>query len=259
VPKQVHIGEVTNNEFGPDAAPLVRGEVMFKCETLLSDGSEYPVPAMPSFPLADPEGFGLFWVPEVGATIEVEIEDGIDYLLEEVVKYKCALYSDVNDIPEEFQINYPKRKGFKFKSGILMFDDTDGEMLVNLLHSMGHGIEMTKDGDLLQHAIRDMVVDIVRDLVMEALQKVIIKGVVQANLESDTLVVLDAPLIQLTAGAVEPMVLGTQLLAFLTSQKAWNDGHGHSGVTTGPGASGPPVAPSPAPPSTINSTKITGS
>ena len=208
---------------------------------------------------SDPEGFGAFWVPSVEATIEVEVEDSIDYLLEEQIRYRCALYSDTNDIPIEFKTNYPRRKGFKFKSGIFMFDDTPGEFLVQLFHVMGHGFELTKDGDVNWNAVRDMTASIARNLVIEALAEVGIKGATKATLQSDVLAVVDAPLIKLTSGALEPMVLGTQLLTFFTLLGVWLNTHTHTGVTSGPGVTGPPGAISPPAPPTINSAKITGS
>lgn len=266
--KQIHIGVVSNNEFGPDGLPFRRGEIMVKCETLLSDGSEYPIPAAPSFPLADPEGFGVFWVPAVDAAVEIEVEaDPENYVTEEQIRYRAALYSDANDIAEEFLTNYPNRKGFKFKSGILMFDDTEAEFLVQFFHSQGHGFELTKDGDVNWTALRDFTAQITRDLIAEASRNVNIKGTNQTTLEgtqkaqikSGVLAEIDAPKIDLTAGAVQPMVLGTLLLAHFTALNAAFLLHKHSGVTTGPGITGVPDIPLPIPPVNALSAKVFGS
>ena len=48
-----------------------------------------------------------------------------------------------------------------------------------------------------------------------------------------------------SSAAVSPVVLETLLSAFLSTLKGWLDTHTHTGVTTGPGVSGIPAAPSP--------------
>ena len=121
--KELHIGEVTNNMMGPDGNPFSRGEVMFKCETLLEDGSEYPIPAVPSFHYAT-DGYGIFFVPPPGTQIEVEVAQGRDKVVESRVRYRAMLYSDINEVPSEFMTNYPYRKGLKLPSGIIVFDDS---------------------------------------------------------------------------------------------------------------------------------------
>ena len=282
MPTQVHIGIVTNNLVGPDGVPFQQGEVMFQCLTLLSDGSEYPAPAVPRFMNADPLGFGVFFVPEVGATIEIEVDATLDYVLDTEVTYRGFLYNSVNDIPTEFKTNYPYRKGCKFKSGIFMFDDTVGQQLIQLFHVLGHGFELTPEGDvnwLAQRdvnwfAVQDYVIDTMRDMLFTVLNEFIVSAVgklglssaseveitadLTASLKSSLEAVIDAPLVKIgSSGAAEPLVLGNQLKTYLESIVSYLTSHTHSGVTTGTGSSGAPATPPPVP-ATILSTKVTG-
>jgi len=258
--KQTHIGVVSNNQTGPDGQAFTQGEIMIKCLTLTgNENDEYPIPVRPSFPLAGPDGYGLFFVPDVDTTVEVESVEGIDYINEEYLVYKCSLYSDVNNIPEEFKTNYPKRKGFKFKSVLFMFDDSPGKFLVQLFHSKGHGFELNKDGDVNWKAMRDMMVDAARDILASATNKLEASGKLQASLKSDTLATIEAPMIHFgSISSVQPFVLGTMLLTFLGAVKAMFDTHTHTGTTPGLGSSGPPASTFPVPPPALVSTKIFG-
>lgn len=270
MPKQIHIGIVTNNQTGPDGLLFNRGEVMIKSETLLSDGSEYPIPATPCFPLADPLGFGMFWVPNIGATVELEVEDGPDYLVESEIRYRCALYSDMNFVPDELLENYPFRKGFKFMSGLFMFDDMPGQFLIQLFHTMGHGFELTREGDVNWMAMRDQYTETLRDHITFARRDFILEADRDGKIDfdgefimdvmgdyslkvssellmevtgllkmtSDTKIVIDAPQIELVDGATEPMVMGDVLKSFFIQIKAMIDGHIHPGVKAGGSSTG---------------------
>jgi len=179
--KEIHIGEVTNNLVGPDGKPFRRGEVMFKCETLLEDGSEYPIPAAPSFHYAT-NGYGMFFVPPPGTQIEIEVAQGRDKIVESRVRYRAMLYSDINEVPSEFLSNYPHKKGIKLLSGRLIFDDSPGGELLELFHEGGTGFELKKNGDWVEKVIKDKLIEILGQL------KITAQGIM---LGDDNLVALD--------------------------------------------------------------------
>lgn len=179
--KEIHIGEVTNNTVGPDGKPFSKGEVLFKCETLLEDGSEYPIPAVPSFHYAT-NGYGIFFVPPPGTQIEVEVAQGLDKIVESRVRYRACLYSDVNEVPPELLENYPHRRGIKLPSGYLIFDDSPGAELIRMHHSNGTGFEWQKNGDWIEKVIKNKLVEILGQL------KITAQGIM---LGDDNLIALD--------------------------------------------------------------------
>jgi len=165
--KEIHIGEVTNNIAGPDGKLFGKGEVMFKCETLLEDGSEYPIPAVPSFHYAT-KGYGIFFVPPPGTQIEVEVARGRDKIVESRVRYRAMLYSDINGVPSELLENYPYRRGIKLPSGHLIFDDSPGAELIKMHHSIGTGFELQKNGDWIEKVVKDKLIEILGQLKITA-------------------------------------------------------------------------------------------
>ena len=68
--KEVHRAIVTRNT-DDDEGLRLRGAIYFNAPTLF-DG-EFPIPAQPCFPFASANGAGMFWVPQVGDEIEVQI------------------------------------------------------------------------------------------------------------------------------------------------------------------------------------------
>ncbi len=125
--KEYHFAEVTRVTTSKLTTKL-RGAVFFKSNTL-THGTEYPIPAEPSFPVK-----GQFYVPKVGEQIEVEIDTGTEHV---VPKYMRYVYSDVEDIDEEFKTNYPNRQGFvtPIVRHKLIFDETTGQRLVRWVYS----------------------------------------------------------------------------------------------------------------------------
>ena len=100
--KEIHNAIVTRNT-DLDLGVALRGGVFFNAPTLF-DG-EYPEPAMPCFPFASTKGAGLFFIPQVGDEIEVEIlvDDGtFDTSDVEVPepRWRCMIYSAAADIAE---------------------------------------------------------------------------------------------------------------------------------------------------------------
>jgi uncharacterized protein involved in type VI secretion and phage assembly len=104
-------GEVTNNN-----DPEQEGRVKVKSDQL--EAQEFPAWLEPSFSMAGAE-WGIFFVPEVGDLVEIEIDDrpqagGL---------YARSVYTPTNKIPAELLANYPNRMGIVTKGGHKIFLD----------------------------------------------------------------------------------------------------------------------------------------
>lgn len=142
---ELHRAVVTRNT-DKDLGTRLRGAVYFNAPTLFK--GEYPLPAVPCFPFASANGAGLFWVPQIGDEIEVEIvaddndDDTTDVELPEPT-YICMLYSDAEnaDIDAIFKSNYAKSMGWKSNSGhYFIFDDTEDKQFYKMVSGKGHEI-----------------------------------------------------------------------------------------------------------------------
>lgn len=199
-----HYGEVVDNLVDLSGVPLERGEVMVKCETLLSDERVLPEPVPPSFPLAGPTG-GVFYTPEIGSTVELTVIAGTESVETPEIRYIAALYSEVNDIPDEFKVNYPRRWGIKTPGGqVMYFDFTPGVETIIIQSSPVQYIKIDAVG-----------------------------------------VTIEGGLINLGAITVDSVPYANRLGGFLTQFAAWAGGHIHphpEGPTGGP-QPGPPAIP----------------
>ena len=161
--REIHNAIVTRNT-DIDLGVALRGAVFFNAPTLF-DG-EYPEPAFPCFPFASTKGAGLFFVPQVGDEVEIEIlvDDGtFDTSDVEVPepRWRCMIYSAAADIADEFKKNYTRRMGWKSNSGhLFLFDDKEGEELVQLSHKIGTILQWDKDGNWIEKIIKDKVSDV---------------------------------------------------------------------------------------------------
>lgn len=133
---------------------LMRGRLKVQVDTLLvgdEDGTEaeFGLWADPAFPFTGNEGSGWFFVPPIGAEVELEYDtDELGSLQD--LRWVAGIYSDENDIPEQFKINYPERRGFRTPGGhMLMFDDTDGSHLMTLSSPAGQFVNFDSSGDIL--------------------------------------------------------------------------------------------------------------
>ena len=161
--REIHNAIVTRNT-DQDLGVALRGGVFFNAPTLF-DG-EYPEPALPCFPYASSKGAGLFFVPQVGDEIEVEIlvDDGTfdtsDIEVPEP-RWRCMIYSQAADIADEFKKNYTRRMGWKTNSGhLLLFDDKEGQELIQLAHKIGTFLKFEANGNWIEKVIKDKVSDI---------------------------------------------------------------------------------------------------
>jgi len=153
--KEQHIGIVTRNvekasgatsfeQTAKVSSQSLVGAVYFKAETLY-DG-EYPLPALPSFGYAGENNAGWFWVPKVGDTIIVELDESLD---EPDPRYVACLYTNVITMHRDFKKNYPYRLGLVTNSNHrFIFDDYSGVEIINLEHTFGSRVKFYEDGSL---------------------------------------------------------------------------------------------------------------
>lgn len=139
--KEKHWGKVTDNR-----DPEKRGRVTVECPTIAEgDVLEW---IDPTFHFVDSGAqAGSFWVPNVDALVEVEIEAEPDSEATSLEpKWVCSVYPE-GTVPDEFKENYPERRGWKTKSGhLLYFDDTEGEKVFLYKHPTGTEIYVNNTG-----------------------------------------------------------------------------------------------------------------
>lgn len=151
--KELHFGIVTRN-IDTVMGTKLRGAVFFKSDTL-TNGTEYPEAAQPSFPLAGQNGEGFFWVPQIGDQIEIEIDKADEH---PVPRYTRMLYSSEDEVAAEFTENYPLRMGWKTRTGhLFLFDNNMNSLLIRLLHSTGTGFDWDVDGNEIKNIVGNFV------------------------------------------------------------------------------------------------------
>lgn len=222
--------------------------------------------------------WGWFQIPDIGEQVEIEVVSGSDkdevpgqaFLETPDYRYRAKRFYDSEaetpktPVNEMFtSSNYGKRRGFATPGGhILMFDDTEGFEKINFVwHSAadkygifsfdedGSVIIANQNGSLIYLNAANGEVAIIDEHGNSLSTNS--NGIKLVD-KSGNLIDINATdgVIQAQAGTiylggttgVEAAVLAEQLLAIFRA-------HIHSGVTTGPGFSGPPVeTPPPAPP-----------
>ena len=160
VVKETHKATVVN-----DRDPDKQGRIRIASATLMGtdengEALEWPEFIPPKFPaLFSSDGekadAGIFFVPSVGVVVEVELNVASSYdqvpgqtaLTDPDMKWVSCVLVKGDSIPEEFKTNYPRRMGWKSRSGhILMFDDSDRvDGVLELLHRNGSGIQVDND------------------------------------------------------------------------------------------------------------------
>jgi len=160
--KEYHIGIVTRNvekasgktsaeQTSSVSADTLRGGVYFEANTLL-DG-EYPLPADPPFGT-----IGQFWVPEVGDSLLIELDEELDNPRPRVL---ASWYNPDTPLDDEFKINYPNRKGWITRARHqFLFDDTLNEELVRLRHTGGTGFDIDPYSDFLMGVRGDLEIEV---------------------------------------------------------------------------------------------------
>jgi len=156
--REKHYATVLNNldnESEEIGDGLMRGRLQVQCDTLLiaddtGADTEFALWVEPSFPFTGVEGkSGWFFVPPIGAQVEIEIDrDEIGAV--QSVKWIAGIYTDLNDIPEQFKTNYPERRGMITPAGhTLFFDDTSGSELMTLSSPTGQYINFGSAGEII--------------------------------------------------------------------------------------------------------------
>lgn len=206
--KEKHWGIVIDNR-----DPEYRGRLIVQCDTIAEgDVLEWIEPCFHFVDSDNETSAGSFWVPNPGAIVEVEIEAEEDSEVMDLdPRWKCCLYSE-GQVPEEFVVqgNYPNRRGWKTRAGhVFYFDDTENQMTFYYEHPSGAKITVSNDGDI--------------------------------RLDTDQSVYIGTD-------ALHPITRGDILETLLGDIISFQALHVHSGVTTGPGSSGPHVPATAAPP-----------
>lgn len=213
--REKHWGIVIDND-----DPEKRGRLTVQCDTIAEgDVLEWMNPSFHFVDSSSDEQGGSFWVPNPGAIVEVTIEAEDDSEANDLdPQWKCSVYSQ-GGVPEVFQENYPKRRGWVTRKGhILYFDDTEDSLTFHYEHPSGAKITVDNDGNIT----------------LQTSQKIYVG--------SDS--------------ADEPITRGNILKTYLNDIKTWILSHVHLAGTP-PGNTGVPVTGIPTPypnvPSNLNS------
>ncbi len=191
--KSKHTGTVTDNN-----DPDMQGRLTVECPTIVTgDVLEW---IDPKFPFTDSGMLaGWFFVPNIGAQVEVEIEEEEDSEVQGLEpKWQCTLYPD-GTVPVEFRIpgEYPNIRGWKTAAGhLLIMNDTEAKLEFKYIHPTGSEIYVTNTGQIELKPIAGQSV-----FIGEA--------------------------------ADQPIPLGTLLKALLTGMKTAYDTHTHSSPAGG--------------------------
>lgn len=126
--KEIHYGKVVEND-----DPLKQGRIKVQVNTIV-DATVLIDDFIPAtFPYAGNDR-GFFFVPEIGAQVEVEIEHDPEKVVEEInARWRGVLYSDIDSIPDEFKSDPTKRAGIKYGDNVLLFDQSSD--LISLISS----------------------------------------------------------------------------------------------------------------------------
>jgi uncharacterized protein involved in type VI secretion and phage assembly len=124
--------------------PENRARLMLKVPSVLGDAeaTHWAEPCMPFGGLADQ---GLFLVPEVGAQVWVEFEEG------NVNKpiWTGTVWQQADDVPSEAAERSPHMRQLKTPSGhSLSFDDTEGEEEIRLYHPADAELTIDPEGSV---------------------------------------------------------------------------------------------------------------
>lgn len=132
-------GFVADNE---DPEQLAR--LRLRVPSVLGDEVEtdWALPCLPHGGLADQ---GFFTVPEIGAQVWVEFEQGV---LSAPI-WVGTFWQSAGDVPQEAQVSPPTSRVFKTTSGhVLEFADESGAEQVRLGHSAGASLAMDENGSI---------------------------------------------------------------------------------------------------------------
>jgi|APLak6261658528_1056013.scaffolds.fasta_scaffold00016_7 uncharacterized protein involved in type VI secretion and phage assembly len=124
--------------------PEQRGRLRVRVPSVLADAvTGWALPCLPFGGLANQ---GLFFVPEVGAQIWVEFEEGnLDRPL-----WVGVFWQQLGDIPQEGQKTPPTTRVLRTPSGhVLQFDDAAGAEQFHLYHPTGAELSIDAQGSMV--------------------------------------------------------------------------------------------------------------
>lgn len=121
--------------------PTNRGRLRLKVPVVLGDAiTDWALPCLPAGGLADQ---GFFAVPEIGAQLWIEFEEGD---LNRPI-WIGTFWQTQDDVPEEARLNPPTVRLLKTPSGHrIQLDDTDSEEQLIVHHKAGAELAIDKDG-----------------------------------------------------------------------------------------------------------------
>jgi len=204
-------GQVTDN-----SDPQNLGRLRAKVPRILGDVDTGW--ALPAFPYGGASEQGFFMIPDVGAGVWIEFEEGhLSYPI------WSGVWHSSGTIPESAQ---PAQKVLKTKSGHKIVLDDDGGT-VTITDSNGNSIAMDS-------------------------------SVVKISVGSAAKIVIEAPQIELVENAAHPVVFGDNLLQYLNQIAQVYQTHMHPGQSNagGPVTPAPPTPPFPPATPSLLSTKV---
>jgi uncharacterized protein involved in type VI secretion and phage assembly len=122
------------------------GRIKVNCDGLAAHGKELPYWIEPIYPIAA-NGWGWFYVPEVGDEVEIEITihdhtdetHGESIVSNPDIRYRAGAYSPGQKVPDELKKNYGQRIGLKTRAGhLLIFDDKEGSEEITITAGAGN-------------------------------------------------------------------------------------------------------------------------
>jgi hypothetical protein len=101
--------------------------------------------ALPCLPFGGGDGYGWFAIPDVGAQVWVEFEEGdLNHMI-----WVGTFWRDAAEVPAKGQIDTPTTRLFATPAGhVLQFNDAPGEEQITLSHTSGTQLHMAADGSV---------------------------------------------------------------------------------------------------------------
>jgi phage baseplate assembly protein gpV len=230
--------------------PEKRGRLKLTIPSVL--GASQTGWALPCLPFGGLTNQGLFMIPEIGAQMWVEFEEGnVDKPI-----WVGVFWQQASDTPEEAAKDEPTTRIIRTPSGhVLQFDDADGEEQFRLAHPANTEMTIDPQGTVkvtdasgntltLDAENREVVVEDSNGntITMDASGTVIedsngnkVHMAASGITVEGTKIVIKGSLVDIGGAGGEPLIKGQTFLALFNS---------HTHVCTAPGSpSGPPVPP----------------
>lgn len=122
------------------ADPEKRGRLKVSCGAITAEGLDLPAwVEMASSPYSGSGDAGMFFLPDVGEVVEIEVvvgssdDDygGLALLTSPDYRWRCVIFPDTDSVPTEFREKYGQLMGIKTPKGqILAFDESLTEMFL---------------------------------------------------------------------------------------------------------------------------------